>query len=182
MLYKMLVHTPLGGIRIVCEEDSLIMLVIEGQENYDRELLDSAYETYNHKALSEVRAFIYDYFAERRPDVRRLKLSPEGSDFRLAVWSQLLLIPYGEVISYNDLALRTATALGKKSTSRNAVISAVYENPIPIIIPSHRVVGQTGSLVEFPAGTAKKAQLLRLECQRRTFMPSGIPVLEKRAF
>lgn len=87
-----------------------------------------------------------------------LVLAPEGTPFQREVWSALTTIPYGETVSYGDLARR----LGRSNASR-AVGAANGRNPIPIIIPCHRVVGADGSLTGFGGGLPIKRRLLELE-------------------
>ena len=97
------------------------------------------------------------YFAGRR-QVFELPLAAQGSDFQLRVWGELSLIPFGETLSYGEIALR----LGDRGASR-AVGLANNRNPIPIIIPCHRVIGADGSMVGFGGGIERKQWLLRHE-------------------
>jgi methylated-DNA-[protein]-cysteine S-methyltransferase len=97
------------------------------------------------------------YFAGK---LRRfdLPLAPEGTAFQQTVWRALQTIPYGETLSYGGLARR----IGRPSASR-AVGAANGRNPIPIIIPCHRVIGAAGSLTGFGGGLSTKRKLLELE-------------------
>ena len=98
-----------------------------------------------------------EYFAGRR--VRfDLPLAPRGTEFQRRVWHALRQIPYGETISYGELARR----IGKPSASR-AVGLANGANPLPILIPCHRVIGADGSLTGFGGGLPIKRKLLALE-------------------
>jgi methylated-DNA-[protein]-cysteine S-methyltransferase len=106
-----------------------------------------------------------EYFAGERK-IFSLKLSPQGTDFQKAVWSALQKIPYGETISYKQLAER----IGKPKAVR-AVGAANGANPIPIIIPCHRVIGHDGSLTGFGGGLPLKKRLLELESRQ-------LPLLE----
>jgi methylated-DNA-[protein]-cysteine S-methyltransferase len=101
-----------------------------------------------------------EYFAGQRKAFS-LQLVPEGTDFQRAVWSELQNIPYGETISYKDLAHR----IGKPKAVR-AVGAANGANPIPIIIPCHRVIGHDGSLTGFGGGLPLKQRLLELESRQ----------------
>lgn len=85
-------------------------------------------------------------------------LSPEGTPFQQTVWKELLKIPYGETISYGELARR----IGNPNASR-AVGLANGSNPIPIIIPCHRVIGSNGKLTGYGGGLPIKEKLLALE-------------------
>jgi len=87
-----------------------------------------------------------------------LPLAPRGTPFQLAVWRRLCEIPYGETISYGELARR----LGNPNASR-AVGLANGSNPIPIVIPCHRVIGSNGKLTGYGGGLPIKEKLLALE-------------------
>ena len=87
-----------------------------------------------------------------------LRLVPEGTPFQLEVWCHLCEIPYGETISYGELACR----IGNAKASR-AVGLANGSNPIPIIIPCHRVIGSNGKLTGYGGGLEIKENLLALE-------------------
>lgn len=98
-----------------------------------------------------------EYFFEGRK-VFSLQLNPDGSAFQKAVWAELQNIPYGRTISYKHLAEK----MGDKNLIR-AVGRANASNPIPIIIPCHRVIGSNGSLVGYSGGIEIKRYLLELE-------------------
>jgi len=104
-------------------------------------------------AIDQLRA----YFVGELQDFD-LPLAPEGTQFQRAVWDALTHIPYGETRSYVDIA----QAVGSPKASR-AVGAANGQNPIPIIIPCHRVIGKSGALVGFGGGLPTKVQLLDLE-------------------
>ncbi len=103
------------------------------------------------------------YFAGERPTISELPLAPRGSEFRQGVWDILCEIPYGEVITYGDIAKKMAVKMNKKRMSSQAVGGAVGHNPISIIIPCHRVVGSNGSLTGYGGGIGTKIKLLELE-------------------
>jgi methylated-DNA-[protein]-cysteine S-methyltransferase len=103
---------------------------------------------------------LQEYFAGRLKSFR-LKLSFEGTRFQKAVWGELQNIPYGQTISYKTLAER----IGKPQAVR-AVGAANGANPIPIIIPCHRVIGHDGSLTGFGGGLPLKKRLLELESRQ----------------
>ena len=87
----------------------------------------------------------------------------KGTDFRMTVWKMLLDIPYGETVSYGDIAKAIAKRRGIEKMSAQAVGNAVGHNPISIIVPCHRVVGSKGSLTGYGGGIKRKKELLRLE-------------------
>lgn len=112
------------------------------------------------KVFSSAIEQLEEYFAGKRRRFE-LVLRPHGSQFQRAVWTELQTISYGETISYKDLAQR----IGKPKAVR-AVGAANGANPIPIIIPCHRVIGSKGSLTGFGGGLPLKKRLLELEsCQ-----------------
>ena len=99
-----------------------------------------------------------------------LKLSLVGSEFQKKVWNILLEIPYGETISYGEIARRLCRELDRKSMSAQAVGNAVGRNPIAILVPCHRVIGADGSLTGYAAGLEKKELLLKCENMRLNFV------------
>lgn len=100
-----------------------------------------------------------EYFDGRRTDFA-LPLSPEGTVFQMAVWRALCEIPYGKTISYGELA----RCIGNAKASR-AVGAANGKNPLPIVVPCHRVIGADGTLTGFGGGLPIKQALLDLERQ-----------------
>lgn len=113
-------------------------------------------------ALAQARAWLDRYFAGERPDPFELPLAPQGSDFRQRVWKILLESPYGETMTYGDIAHRLVAQSGGRMSAQ-AVGGAVGHNEISILIPCHRVVGATGSLTGYAGGIDKKVKLLELE-------------------
>lgn len=98
-----------------------------------------------------------EYFAGDRRGFD-LQLAPRGTRFQERVWTNLCTIPYGDLRSYSQLA----TELGEPRAAR-AVGQAAAQNPLPILVPCHRLLGTRGNLVGFAGGTDLKARLLRLE-------------------
>ena len=107
--------------------------------------------------VSEAVRQLREYFAGKRTEFD-LPLEPEGTAFQRRVWRRLQEIPYGETISYGELAKR----IGNPKASR-AVGAANGKNPIPIVIPCHRVIGANGTLTGFGGGLPIKEALLGLE-------------------
>jgi methylated-DNA-[protein]-cysteine S-methyltransferase len=105
-----------------------------------------------------------EYFDGRRRQFD-LPLAPEGTPFQQRVWRALLDIPYGQTTSYGEIAIR----LGQRSASR-AVGLANGSNPLPIVIPCHRVIGASGKLTGYGGGLAIKEHLLALERGERRLM------------
>lgn len=110
-----------------------------------------------------VKQQLTDYFAGKLQTFD-LALAPEGTQFQQSVWQALRTIPYGKTCSYGDIAHQ----IGKPKASR-AVGAANGKNPIPIVIPCHRVIGSTGRLTGFGGGLAAKETLLGLEQNAESF-------------
>ena len=114
-----------------------------------------------HAAIEAVRRELAAYFAGVPTDFAALTLDPRGTPFQLRVWQELRRIPWGQTISYGELARR----VGNPKASR-AVGQANAVNPIPLIIPCHRVIAADGSLGGYSSGLDRKRWLLRHEGAR----------------
>jgi len=112
-------------------------------------------------ALGEAARQLGEYFGGLRMDFD-LPLEPRGTAFQRGVWARLREIPYGETISYGELARRVGN-----SKAARAVGAANGANPIPIVVPCHRVIGAKGALTGFGGGISVKQALLALEASRR---------------
>ena len=102
------------------------------------------------------------YFSGKKPDFTPA-LQLNDTPFRIAVWKILQQIPYGEVVTYKDIAQEIARQKGISSMSAQAIGGAVGHNPISIIIPCHRVIGSNGNLTGYAGGLDRKINLLALE-------------------
>lgn len=103
-----------------------------------------------------------DYFEGIEPK-EKLRLKPKGTPFQKEIWHLLLEIPYGRVTTYGALAEKMAKKRNKEKMSAQAIGNAVHNNPIPIIIPCHRVVGKNKNLVGYGLGMNLKIKLLKTE-------------------
>ena len=110
-----------------------------------------------HSILDMTRMQLDEYFSGTRKEFH-LPLAPQGTPFQTEVWHMLATIPYGETISYAQLAQRVG-----KPTAMRAVGAANGRNPLPIVLPCHRVIGADGSLTGFGGGLPTKQFLLELE-------------------
>lgn len=140
------IQTPMGPVTLFAEENYLTALVFGDFGGYDHRPL-----------FEEARRQLEEYFAGCRQNFD-LPLDPGGTDFQRRVWRVLLDIPYGTAISYRELARRADCPKGFQ-----AVGQANGRNPLPILIPCHRVVGADGSLGGYSAGLDRKRFLLDLE-------------------
>lgn len=112
--------------------------------------------------LKETEKWLNTYFRGIEPNF----LPPilfDGTKFQETVWDILLSIPYGEIITYGEIADKIAKVRGLDRMSAQAVGSAVSHNPIALIIPCHRVIGKNGNLTGYAGGIDKKIELLKLE-------------------
>ncbi|MCU7920654.1 MAG: methylated-DNA--[protein]-cysteine S-methyltransferase [Candidatus Thiodiazotropha sp. (ex Dulcina madagascariensis)] len=151
--------TPIGKLLLAGNEEHLKLLGFPNGSRARR------HEPRWQKSLAPFRAAIQqldEYFAGDREQFD-LSLAPQGTDFQRQVWQALCDIPYGETWSYGQLA----KYIGRPKASR-AVGAANGLNPIPVIIPCHRVVGCNGKLTGFGGGIETKAFLLNLEAEGRT--------------
>ena len=138
-------NSPLGDILLASKDNKLIGLWIEGQKYFLSSIKEEIQENSNDGVLLATKSWLDRYFNGQKPNIDELNLSPIGSDFRQAVWKILCKIPYGETITYNDIAKEIARQRKIKKMSAQAIGGAVGHNPISIIIPCHRVVGTNGN-------------------------------------
>jgi len=153
--YFRIVDSPIGLLRLVANEDSLV--AISWEDDGANRVPPDGREASRHPVLVEAALQLEQYFAGKRKSFE-LKLRFTGTDFQRKVWNALLTIPFGETRSYGQIAAQ----IGHPSAIR-AVGAANGQNPIPIVAPCHRVIGSTGKLVGFGGGLPRKAQLLTLE-------------------
>ncbi len=163
MIYTSNYKSSIGNLLIASKENKLVGLWIENQKYYLSNFKDKIIETENLEILVKTKKWLDRYFKGEKPDISELEINLIGSEFRKSVWEILKNIPYGEVITYNDIAKELAKQKGIKKMSAQAVGGAVGHNPISIIIPCHRVVGSNGSLTGYAGGIKKKIYLLEHE-------------------
>ena len=149
--------SPLGGITLAGDGECLTGLWFDGQAHF-AETLDSEHSEALLPVFDQTARWLDVYFGGNTPDFTP-PLRLRTTAFRRAVWETLLLIPYGQTMTYGEIAAR----MGLPSASARVVGGAVGHNPISIIIPCHRVVGADGSLTGYAGGIERKAALLRLE-------------------
>jgi len=148
------IESPLGPLLLAADDVGLRR--IEFANGRGASIPDPAWQE-DSSPLEEVIRQLRAYFAGEL-DSFDLPLAPEGTPFQLKVWNLLCDIPYGETISYGELARR----IGNPRASR-AVGLANGSNPIPIVIPCHRVIGSNGKLTGYGGGLPIKEKLLALE-------------------
>jgi len=156
-------ETPIGDLLLAGEKDALCLIGFpEGSMRREPE----ADWIFTEKPFAAAREQLSAYFAGKRKHFD-LALSPTGTEFQLQVLDELQKIPYGTTASYGDVASR----IGRPKAVR-AVGAANGRNPLPIVIPCHRVIGAGGALTGFGGGLPTKEALLRLELEHSQF-PHG---------
>jgi methylated-DNA-[protein]-cysteine S-methyltransferase len=163
-MYYCYLDTPIGDLLLAGDEDALSLVGFpEGSMRREPE----SDWIFSDKPFAAVREQLTAYFAGERKTFD-LKLNPVGTEFQLQVLDELQKIPYGITASYGDIAKR----IGRPKAVR-AVGAANGRNPIPIIIPCHRVIGSTGKLTGFGGGIPTKKALLKLELEHSQFPHSA---------
>jgi methylated-DNA-[protein]-cysteine S-methyltransferase len=145
------VPSPIGPLTAVREDDVLVALWMGTPPDAD------ALGPADDESFADVRQQVAEYFAGSRTAFD-LSLRASGNPLQLAVWRLIAAIPYGETRTYGDLA----RDLGDRSLAQ-AVGAACGRNPLPVVVPCHRVVGADGTLVGFGGGLERKRFLLDLE-------------------
>jgi methylated-DNA-[protein]-cysteine S-methyltransferase len=154
------VDSPIGPLLLAADDSGLRRLAFAGEHGPAQPEPDWCQG--EHPLLDRAASQLEEYFAGRRQSFD-LPLAPCGTPFQVAVWQGLERIPYGETISYAELATR----IGRPQAMR-AVGAANGRNPIAIIVPCHRVIGADGSLTGFGGGLPRKRFLLELEASVAT--------------
>lgn len=161
--YKTTTDSPIGKITLGSDGKNLVGLWIDGQRFFEEPVPKKMLVNDDLNIFACIKEWLSRYFDGKKPPISELPLSPIGSEFQKTVWKMLTEIPYGNTITYGELAQKIAKNRGIKSMSAQAVGGAVGRNPISIIIPCHRVIGANGNLTGFSGGIAKKLLLLQHE-------------------
>lgn len=163
VLYVDNVDTPIGSLKILVEEDKLIKINFEQAKDdemktwINKHFRHSPEIIYEKDKLSFITNQIKRYFQGSKDFSVPMKFY--GTDFQKTVWRTLLNdVPYGETRTYKQLAI----VVGNPKASR-AIGGAMNKNPIPLIVPCHRVIGSSGKLTGFGGGLSTKAYLLQFE-------------------
>jgi methylated-DNA-[protein]-cysteine S-methyltransferase len=160
-MYYCYLTTPVGDLLLAGDDEALNLIGFpKGKMRHDP---DPDW-IFNEKPFAAARQQLKQYFAGERKEFD-LPLNLTGTEFQVQVLEELQRIPYGETTSYGDIAKR----IGRPKAVR-AVGAANGRNPLPIIIPCHRVIGSSGDLTGFGGGLDTKEALLRLEAENAEFM------------
>jgi methylated-DNA-[protein]-cysteine S-methyltransferase len=145
---RLLLDSPIGPLGVVLDGDTVAGVRFGAPASFG--------SPGKHRAVDELAAYFGGVLTEFTVPVRMVG----GSDFDRAVWDEIAKIPYGEMNTYGAIA----TALGDPTLAR-AVGTACNRNPVPVIVPCHRVVGAGGKMVGFGGGIDRKRRLLELEAR-----------------
>lgn len=155
MYYSTDYSSPIGEMLIVSDGEAVCGVWFYGQKNFPS--FDNLIQNDNLAIFKDVKEWFDDYFNGSNPKID-FKLNPQGSEFRVRVWKILREIPYGETLTYGEIAREISPTM-----SAQAVGGAVGHNPISVLIPCHRVLGRNGELTGYAGGVDKKMRLLDLE-------------------
>lgn len=161
MEYTYRYKSLLGGITLVSDGKALTELRFDDQK-YSEDLLSKEDVQKTLAIFEQTIQWLDIYFSGKEPNFTPL-LSMKTTPFRKAVWEIMLTIPFGQTMTYGEIAKQIARQRGGKKMSAQAVGGAVGHNAIPLIIPCHRVVGANGNLTGYSGGIHKKIQLLTIE-------------------
>ena len=149
MKYAWIIETPIGHLTILVDEKYLLKI------SFGKVYSDAIIKQTD--LIKKTEKEITEYFNSKRTEFT-IPINPIGTEFQKQVWNELMEIPYGTTISYKELAIKV-----KNQKYSRAVGMANNRNPIPIIIPCHRVVGAKGALVGYRGGLEIKEKLISLE-------------------
>lgn len=159
LVYK-LIDSPVGRLKLVASSEGLVAILWGRDKPSQADVaLGEMRRDDGDRILMETERQLREYFDGKRKEFS-LRLDMRGTAFQKDVWEALLAIPYGETTSYGEIAKK----IGRPSASR-AVGAANGANPIPIVVPCHRVIGSTGKLTGFGGGLDVKEKLLGIESQ-----------------
>ena len=159
--FQALYLSPLGNLILVSNRQHLIEIQITDDKHCE---VSQTIPTPLQKTIN----WLDDYFSGKKPSLDSLPLHLQGTAFQKEVWSYLPQIPYGQTVTYGEIAANIAKKRKIKRMSAQAVGQAVGANPIPIIIPCHRVVGANGTPGGYACGLDRKLWLLRFESKNKT--------------
>lgn len=157
-MYYTIIKSPMCDIILVGDEDGLRNLhlnTLKGKRTFEIEKSWIQSEEFFSKVIEQ----LDKYFSGELTNFT-IKLNPSGTDYQKKVWNEISKINYNEILTYKDIAIR----IGNPNASR-AVGMANSKNPIPIIIPCHRVIGSNGKLTGFAHGLEIKEELIKLEAR-----------------
>ena len=150
--------SPIGILTISSTETNIVGISFEDE---------SLYENYNENEniipINKAVLWLDEFFQGKNPSIDLLPIQLSGTAFQKKVWDRLCRIPFGQTVTYGEIAKEIAQENNLKKMSAQAVGQAIGANPICIVIPCHRVIGSNGKLTGFSGGIEKKKLLLEHE-------------------
>lgn len=147
MIYETGYESPIGSLTIRSDGSAITQILFE---QTDQDIKDTV--------IRRTKIWLDAYFAGKQPDPKEIPLNLQGTEFQKTVWHILRSIPYGKTMTYGQIAGMT-----ERRMSAQAIGQAVGKNPIPIIVPCHRVLGANRKITGFSGGLEKKRFLLAHE-------------------
>mgnify|MGYP002533833450 FL=1 len=157
MKYKANYPSPIGNLTLISDGTNLTHVILE-KESYYQNIKKEAKTNDNLEIFKQTKIWLDKYFNKKKPNIDDLKLKLEGTPFQIKVWNALKTISYGQTVTYGFVAQKI-----NSKTSARAVGGAIGHNPIPIVIPCHRVIGANNNLTGYTGGIDVKIKLLKLE-------------------
>ena len=160
--YTILKKTPVGDLLLVANERQLTGIYFQDHKHGPKLQNDWKLDP-QHPVLQQASQELREYFAGTRTE---FSIPPcfGGTDFQNEIWRQIARIPFGETITYSELAERAGAPIAVR-----AVGTATGQNPLSIIVPCHRVIGKNGSMTGYAGGLDRKRRLLESEMKPMTF-------------
>ena len=147
--------SKIGNIIVIFNNNSIIKVVL------NKNKINNILNIIEYSGLSiakDIKNWFDDYFNDKKPSINNLSIELNGSDFQKKVWQLLCNIPYGETTTYKNIAKQISITM-----SAQAVGTAISKNPIPIIIPCHRVINTNNNIGNYHYGVNNKIKLLKHE-------------------
>ena len=167
-MYYCTYESKIGLLYLISDGESLCGCYLENQKYFPNDIDDYQLNDELNVFIESI-AWLEKYFNSENPSIDEIPLNFNETEFRNTVWKVLKEIPFGEVITYRDIAEIIAKNRGIKTMSAQAVGGAVGHNPLLIFIPCHRVIGADGSLTGYAAGIENKRFLLNLESDNNPY-------------
>ena len=172
IMYTSTYNSAIGSLLLAADDIGLVGLWLNSDRFYANLLANRECIAKETPILQAAKRWLDVYFSGHEPKIE-LPFHLIGTPFRQEVWKLLLQIPYGQVVTYGNLAKKMAEKRGAAHMSAQAIGGAVGHNEISIIIPCHRVIGANGNLTGYAGGIEKKLKLLELEGidTKKLFLP-----------
>ncbi|MFD1392962.1 methylated-DNA--[protein]-cysteine S-methyltransferase [Lacticaseibacillus jixianensis] len=162
MLAQSTYESPLGEMTLLADDDHLLGVWFQDQQYFGGTVDLRLVPRQETRVLITAGRWLEAFFAGAQPEPRLVPVQLSGTAYRQAVLCALLEVPYGAVTTYGELAAVVSRRLGRRAAPR-AIGGAVAHNPLSVIVPCHRVIGQAGALVGYAGGIDRKMMLLGME-------------------